>query len=471
MKRRQFIRSLALGGLFVGAGSHWWPSMVRADVPVNDRHVLLNITLRGGPDFRHLIVPPVDSAADSFGNAYWLNRWRSHGATIDPASWQQRYDNDYLPVDVGGTRFGVLGKAAWLKQQFDAGNVAIINNVAGSTTRDHSHSLVVYESGDSAAGPNDLTRNGWGGRLASAVDGNVVSMTSRVRLFCNGPHPSNPRSHDNRSVVTASNTREIALYHDPDLQTDPTSRSSRAILSRSLSSYYAAKTDIPEASPYHPIVQHEELFRAFGGLVEDRLATVPLPPAIQALYDSETPLNSTRFGQQMRNVYDSFACSDIFNFRVGSMVYDGFDTHRNQVDAIEPRFEDLFGADGGLATLFAELEQTMPDALDNAVIVIGGEFGRQLAANGDQGTDHGRGNTLLVIGKPVKGGVYGELFPTAEIPRFAESSADILGQTSLEQVLNALCEWVEPASGATVFPDLSKTIIEAGLGLDQLFSV
>ncbi len=470
MKRRDFLRYALLSGAALTSAS--FLRGVRADVPINDKRVLLFLMLRGGPDYRHLIVPPYSANPQSYGATYWRNRWRSHAIGSSEADWQARWEDDYLPVEADGHSFGILGKCGWLKSQFDAGNVAIINNVLGSTTRDHHHSEIVFESGDRTAGPNDLTRDGWGGRLAQAVDGRVVSMHGDVRLFCNGAHPTNPQMHDNSRVISTSNTRDMALFRPESLAENPAARDSQAVLSRGLESYYRAKREeMPESSPYYRFIQHERTLRAFGDAVTERLATEPLPEAIAALFDNQSgnALSSSSFGRQMRNVFDSFVCSDIFDFRVGSLLYSGWDSHRGQVLTVEPALEDIFGTGKGLDVLFSALQTAMPDAYANCAIVIGGEFGRQLRDNGDNGTDHGRGNSLIVIGDSIGGGIYGDLFPEGEIPLYDEASKDIAGLTAIEQVFAALCDWVQPGAGAEVFPDHADAPIEDGVVLSDAF--
>lgn len=87
------------------------------------------------------------------------------------------------------------------------------------------------------------------------------------------------------------------------------------------------------------------------------------------------------------------------------------------------------------------------------------DFGRQLKANGDRGTDHGRGVYTILPGNDVAGGTYGEMFPEREVQPDSNgrrpletSGADVLGLTSTEKIQAALCDRVEPGSGSVVFP-------------------
>jgi hypothetical protein len=124
--------------------------------------------------------------------------------------------------------------------------------------------------------------------------------------------------------------------------------------------------------------------------------------------------------------------------------------------------------------LTQELE-LLPGAVDNVTYTFNTDFGRQLRANGDYGTDHGSGNYLIVVGRGVGGGVYGEMFPASEIEggaegtRFDQQGADIEGRTSIERVLSAACDWVAPGTGSLVFPDAATSALESGVNLDGLF--
>ena len=124
-----------------------------------------------------------------------------------------------------------------------------------------------------------------------------------------------------------------------------------------------------------------------------------------------------------------------------------------------------------------EIEGLGTGATDKLAFYFASDFGRQIVANGDFGTDHGRGTYTMVIGSDVSGGVYGDMFPHLEtveqngkVP-LKRHGADILGQTSTLNVLREVVEWVHPGSCDLVFPDYDPAAIEPGVSLGGLMKV
>jgi uncharacterized protein (DUF1501 family) len=89
--------------------------------------------------------------------------------------------------------------------------------------------------------------------------------------------------------------------------------------------------------------------------------------------------------------------------RVVYLQMGGFDTHANE----KPQHATLMGqlADG-LAAFQADLEGQ--GLSDTVVTMLFSEFGRRVKENGSQGTDHGAAGPMFVIGKSVRGGLYGD---------------------------------------------------------------
>ncbi len=469
MKRRDFIKLSAFTALaLVSFSENVYASEV---IP----KTVINISLDGGPDFRHLIVPAFSSEEGSYGLEYAKTRASIFDVAMTNEALQANFDDHYDAINISGVDCGILKSCEWLKDEINAQNVAIINNAIASTNRDHHHSILILESGSLLTGSHDVEVSGWLGRGAKALNAHVVSVSSGVRLVCNGPHATDAKAHDNSVVISNTHSRNAGLYNY-DTQADLDSGSSgykyneRAILSRSLSSYYSAKRDlIDQGSPYEKFMKHEEKLRLFGDQLKARLDTVALPQSIINLYEGENTLSSKYFGRQIRSLYDSFASQDILSMRYASLEYTGWDSHKHQRAQIEAKYSDMFGAAKGLATLQSELELLNSGINDGSVIIISGEFGRQLKSNGDNGTDHGRGNSVLVIGKKINGGFYGDPFPSDEIDKLSVKNEDITGKTSIFQIYARVLEWQEAGLGESVF-DLSAQAIEDGVDFSNLLS-
>jgi uncharacterized protein (DUF1501 family) len=78
----------------------------------------------------------------------------------------------------------------------------------------------------------------------------------------------------------------------------------------------------------------------------------------------------------------------------------GWDTHVNQGNAKGQLANKL----GKLGEALAALTTGLGDQYRNTTILIMSEFGRTVAQNGNNGTDHGHGNVAWLMGGDVKGG-------------------------------------------------------------------
>ncbi len=472
MRRRDFLKlTLASGvaGLSPLTGRRAEAAIANSIAPPR-QPIVVFIHLAGGPDLRYLLPPAFDSDPASYGYRYWQVKAAAHGLDpVDPAAWEQRWINDYRGYAANGADFGILNRAGWLQNMWEAGNVALVNNVIGGVSRNHAHCQLILDQGNVDSSPQDVERSGWGGRLAQFCGGHVASLTSTPRNFCFGAVDGQPDSRTDAPLIAIADSRNIALYQPAPGD----ERKGAGEVARSLKAYYAAKRqEMAADSVFRRFVDHEAKARQFGDQINAALASEPIPPAIEALYQGDNTLTSTYFGLQIRNLRDSLALANTLNLCALSMEYGGWDSHKGQKDFIEPKLEDLFGLGKGLDTLYQEIPREVADKL---VFVIAGEFGRQLKANGAGGCDHGRGNTLLVIGNPVNGfgadkvsTAYGDMFPLEELDRLDQKTPDINGQTSIEPVLARVCDYVAPGAGNAVFPNHALRIVEPGVDLDGL---
>lgn len=86
--------------------------------------------------------------------------------------------------------------------------------------------------------------------------------------------------------------------------------------------------------------------------------------------------------------------------RIGLLSIDGFDVHSEQGAVTGEHAQMLAEFDSGLP----DFKRNIGAAWAKTVIIIVSEFGRNAAANGDKGTDHGTGTTTLLAGGAVNGG-------------------------------------------------------------------
>ncbi len=79
----------------------------------------------------------------------------------------------------------------------------------------------------------------------------------------------------------------------------------------------------------------------------------------------------------------------------------------------------------------------MGDRMEDIVLVTMSEFGRTVEENGNDGTDHGHGSLMMLIGGPVRGGkVYGK-WPGLEREQLFEHR-DLAVTTDYRAVLSEL---------------------------------
>ena len=458
--RRKFLKHLGMGGGMLLGGlatnlmsSKSFAAHISTDVP----KTLVNIMLYGGSDLR-FVFAPAPASDPTYVSQYWNARRNLYDGSY--ASYAEMFANEYTLVTdpVGGSiQFGIHNAASWLSSQFNAGNVAIVANTYASLNRSHDHSQLMVLSGDLQASRTNEDREGWGGRLVESMAAlpNVVELSGDLQLFCNGSDSSFRLAQ----VIHAANAREMGLPNP-----DPGGNSRDDAQIRALNAYYHARAaeidaEKPANWPFRKFFQHHDSLRQFGDQMTNRLSSHPIPPS---LHPANFILNRGSFAQQCRNLYDVCLAQDILSFRVLSMSYGGWDSHDNQAAEIVPNLQDVLGASGGLAAVVSQLNADIPSAESNLVFNISWDFGRQIAANGANGTDHGRGNYSILIGNPVQGGLYGDLFPQREAnPDPADSQGrtpyeipgrDIDGLTSLEHLWAQTCEWLEPGTGNMVFP-------------------
>lgn len=126
-----------------------------------------------------------------------------------------------------------------------------------------------------------------------------------------------------------------------------------------------------------------------------------------SVYNQAAPLGTPAFGSGYPTTGNlapqlqlaAFLLAANLGTRVITIHWGSFDTHGHQLTQQDPQLVEL---SRGLSAFLADLKTR---GIDNRVsVLMFSEFGRRVAENGSQGTDHGAGGLMMAAGTPVKGG-------------------------------------------------------------------
>jgi uncharacterized protein (DUF1501 family) len=361
MKRKSFVTS-ALSVAFLGGNASGVLAQVAASSPVlpsfangvDPDNVLVVVQMGGGNDGLNTIVPWSDDA---------YHRVRP---AIRVAETQVLKLND---------RIGFNPALKGLHELYQEGRVALVQGVGyPNPNRSHFEATQIWET----ASPDRPQQYGWLGRYLDKRFSNAkpASMFEAVSLGDVLP-AALVASHVEVPAIGALNA--FGYNTGRDLA----SKQSAGVL------YDGAKAG---QSPYLAMIAQTARDAYHGG---DTLRKQTAEFTNKAVY------GNNGFAQQLAlaaKLIGSTAGSKIVFVSLGS-----FDTHAGQ-RAQQDRLLGYLG--DGLVSFYQDLAA---HGLDKKVLTMTfSEFGRRVAQNASNGTDHGTAMPLFIVGGEVKGGIYGE---------------------------------------------------------------
>jgi uncharacterized protein (DUF1501 family) len=117
--------------------------------------------------------------------------------------------------------------------------------------------------------------------------------------------------------------------------------------------------------------------------------------------------------------------------RVLYVTQGGYDTHAGQGRDHPGLLRDLAGSLGA----FHDQIEAQGDG-PRVLTMVFSEFGRRIRENASAGTDHGAGNPVLLLGRPVLGGIHGEA------PDLESGGADVAVTTDFRRVYATALDWM-----------------------------
>lgn len=334
----------ALGALGITTGLPMSPALAAAG---SDKRILVVVEMSGANDGLNTLVPYTE-------DAYYRVRPRI-GLRPDKV---RKIDDRF------GFNPGMLG----FERLYKDGKMAIVHGCGyPQQSLSHFQSMAYWHTGV----PNGGERFGWLGRVADAID---PQLTPNFLVNID----------ERQSLAVQSELHVPVVFDDPErfarkglLQSRPLLDNPTVTDGPNLSRNYLDKVaaSAREAS---------QLVRAAWGSYK-----TPVDYGIRSL-DLNKVAAMINAGLPSQLFYVSFR-------------HNAFDTH---VQQNEQHGRLLSYASDAIAGFMKDMER-IGRANDVNVLVFS-EFGRRVAENTSLGTDHGTANHMYVIGKPVKGGHYGD---------------------------------------------------------------
>ena len=349
MKRRKFLTaaSLATAGMLIPVGLNSWVAKGIAQ-PTNRKRLVV-IFLRGAIDGLNVVVPHQEA-----------DYYKARPTLAIPYPQEKNG-----AIDLDGF-FGLHPDLQDLMPLWKKGNLAFIHASGSSAdTRSHFDAQDYMESGTPGV---KSTTDGWMNRLLGQL----------------------PKERPTQALSVSTTTPRILKGMMPIAILNPGKNSTvviptdRAHINKAFSSLYDGDDALSKA--YQEGHQAREIILKELGQ--------------EMMYASRGAAVASNFvddAAEVAKLMEGDAKTQLAFLEIG-----GWDSHINQQLIFKQFLPDL---GRGLATLVKGLDSIYPDT----TIVVMSEFGRTVQENGNNGTDHGHGNVMWLLGGSIRGGkVYGE---------------------------------------------------------------
>ncbi|MEK6701706.1 MAG: DUF1501 domain-containing protein [Planctomycetota bacterium] len=356
------------------------------------------IFLRGGMDSLHMLGPANDKdyIAARPANLRVTDAGDQEGLSLGDSSGGG-----------AGLDFRIHKNAAPLKELFEAKHLAFIH-ACGLTngTRSHFEAMDLVERGVAETGQQNLA-SGWITRHLSALAGLPAQGQAVSMLPALAADDSLPASLLGFPKAAASKVAERFGLWGGDAQRE------------ALATLYA-----PGLPLHEPAQQALSILKA----VNERL-----PRNKKGEVEKYQPQHGAKYPEgQLAQSLQTVArmLKTDLGVRVATVDFGGWDTHQDQTYLFPVRLREL-------ASALHAFHTDMTDHHSRLTVVVQSEFGRRLKANKSNGTDHGHGAAMMVLGGNIAGGKIHGSWPGLATDQL-DSRADLAVTTDYRQVLGEI---------------------------------
>jgi uncharacterized protein (DUF1501 family) len=347
--RRSLLQAMAgtLASLPMGAALSATNTSTQTSRDLSKR-ILVVLELSGANDGFNTLVPYAD-------DAYYRLRPK---IGIAPAKLRKIDD-----------RFGFNPGMAGFERLFKDGKMAIVHGCGyAQPSFSHFTSMAYWHTG----APNSGEPYGWLGRLADAIDP-VLTPNFLVNI-------------DERQSLAVRAARHVPVVFD-----DPEKFKRKGLFqSRSLLD-----------SPPQTVTTSNASQRHLDSVAASARDASQLVRAAWANY--KTPIDYGLISVDLPKVAAMIAADLPTRIYYTAYRHNAFDTHVQQTEVHQRMLTYVSDAVSGFMQDMEHIGRA-----DDVTVLVFSEFGRRAAENTSLGTDHGTANHMYVVGKPVKGGHYGQ---------------------------------------------------------------
>ena len=344
MERRDFFKHTA----FAAAGAMLVPAFMKPfeALALDELSLFKNLVvvqLSGGNDGLNTVIPFAD-------DIYYQQR---SGIAVRPEEVIKLNDRQGLNPNLAG-----------LRELYDQGWMSVINDVGyPNPDRSHFRSMDIWQTASNA---NEYLSTGWIGRYLDASCKGELSSFTAIDV------------DDNLSLAMKGRLKNGIALKDP-----------ATLLRNTNVPFFKEMVNSGKAH-----LDEDNLGYLYKTMIETSSSANYIEQTSK-LYKSANVYPDSAIAGQLKTV-SKFICSGL-KTRVYYVSLSGFDTHVNQ-NAQQGRLLKQYAE--AMNAFIHDLQQH--DKLQDTLVLTFSEFGRRVAQNASNGTDHGTANSMFVFGGRLK---------------------------------------------------------------------
>lgn len=412
--RREFLMGCSAAIAAMAAARVGQLAFAEPAQPQATNEIFVQIFLRGGCDGLSLLSP--------YDDPHYRNARGTLALPLSGVNAPLRIDQNNPSFNTSS--FGLNSRMPHLRDLYNSGHLAFIHACGlDDDTRSHFDAMDYIERGTPG---NKTTSSGWLTRHLQSQGGVSTLLPA---IAANSAPPASLLNYAGAVAVTSPSSFNISTgwRYNRSQENYPFLSTLREIYNRSSIN--------PLAPAGRRVTQVIDVMRSLGSYT----------PATGTTYPSGS------FGDALKTVAQLIKAD--LGLQVATIDFGGWDTHEAQANSDGTGYlPDRLGIlSQGLHAFYNDLAAYH----SRLTIVVLSEFGRRLGRNQSNGTDHGHGNVMMVLGGNVNGRrIYGT-WPGLH-PDQLDKRQDLQITTDYRQVLSEILvrRLGNPKLG-TIFPGLS----------------